>query len=68
MKKVFLTALLTAGLALASCGSNKTEADSTTATDSISSETTVPATTDTIATSTDTVTVPATSDTVKPAP
>jgi len=66
MKKVFLTALMVAGLALTSCGSNKTEGDTTTATDSISTESTetttmttdtvAPATTDTIATSTDTVT------------
>jgi hypothetical protein len=67
MKKVFLTALMVAGLALTSCGSNKTEGDNTTATDSISSTTTetttttdtmAPATTDTTATTTDTVPAP----------
>jgi len=66
MKKVFLTALMVAGLALTSCGSNKTEGDTTTATDSISTttetetttttDTVAPATADTIATTTDTVT------------
>jgi hypothetical protein len=69
MKKVFLTALMVAGLALTSCGSNKTEGDNTTATDSISStstetetttttDTMAPATTDTTATTTDTVPAP----------
>jgi len=65
MKKVIFTALMVAGLALTSCGSNKTEGDTTTATDSISTtetettttttDTVAPATTDSTGTTTDTV-------------
>jgi hypothetical protein len=66
MKKVFLSALMVAGLALASCGSNKTEGESTTATDSISTTETVTTTADTVATTTDTIAT--STDTVKPTP
>ena len=66
MKKVILSALMVAGLALASCGSNKTEGDTTTATDSISTTETVTTTTDTVATTTDTTAT--STDTVTPAP
>jgi len=66
MKKVFLSALMVAGLTLASCGSNKTEGDTTTATDSISTTETVTTTTDTVATTTDTTAT--STDTVTPAP
>ncbi len=68
MKKVIFTALIVAGLALTSCGSNKTEGENTTATDTISSTTeTVTTTTDTVApVTTDSTTT--TTDTVAPKP
>lgn len=66
MKKVILSALMVAGLTLASCGSNKTEGDMSTATDTVATTETVTTTTDTVSAMTDTTAT--STDTVTPTP